>query len=105
MEELHPIAKANCQIGLAVIVEIPRRTAEAAALQIYAPFLRHIPKSAAAQIVQQAAGAVRRAAHEKKIGLAIAIIVEETRAAARSDLDAASPRTFRHERIRLHRKS
>src|SRR5712664_1270371 len=70
-----------------------------------ARFLRHIPKFAAAKIAQQAAGAVRRAAHEKEIGLPIAIVVKETCASAWSNFDAASPCTLRHKRIRLRRKS
>src|SRR5216684_2785329 len=70
-----------------------------------ARFLRHIPKFVAAKIAQQAAGAFRRAAHEKKIGPPIAIVVKETCASARSNFDAASSSTLRHKRIRLRRKS
>ncbi len=102
MEKLHPIAQANCQIGLAVIVEIPRRTSEAAPSEMDACFLGHIVESYIAHAAQQPARAFRRTAYEEKIGLAIAIIVEEASASARSNLDAASPRTFC---IRFRRKS
>ena len=105
MEKLHPIAQANCQIGLAVIVEIAGRTSEAAPSEMDTCFLGHIVESSIAHAAQQPARAVRRTAYEEKIGLAIAIIVEEASASARSNLDAASPRTFWHERIRLRRKS
>ena len=55
--------------------------------------------------MEQAAGAIRGAAHQKKIGLPIAVIIEETCARARSDLNAAAPHTLGHKRIRLRRKS
>src|SRR5260370_39213359 len=70
-----------------------------------ARFLRHIVESAIAYALQQAAGPVRRPAHQEKIGLAIAVVVEEARAGARSNLDAASPQTLRPDRIRLRRES
>ena len=90
---------------MAVIVEIPGRTSEAAPVQANSSLLGHIREASIAQIAQQTARAVRRAAYQKKIRLAIPIVVEPAGAGARSDFDAASSCTPRDKRIRLRSKS
>src|SRR6267154_4773617 len=90
---------------MAVIVEVPGRTSEATPVQANSSVLGHIREASIAQIAQQSARAVRRAAHQKKIRLAIPIVVEPAGAGAWADLNAASTRTPRHKRIRFRSKS
>src|SRR5260370_4839702 len=87
MKKFHAIAQANRQIGFAVVIEITRRASQAASREMNPRLLGHIGKSSVAEIVQQMAGAIRRAAHQKKIALPIAIVIKETSAAAWPALD------------------
>src|SRR6266403_1299837 len=65
----------------------------------------HIFESPITLIVQQAAEAIRRAAHQKEIRLPIAIVIEETGARARPDLNVTCARTLRNKNVWLRRKS
>src|SRR5437764_9258656 len=101
----YTVTQTNRQIRMAVIVEIPGRTSEAAPIQANSHLLGHIREASIAQTAQQSARALHRAAHQKKIRLAIPIVVEPAGAGARSDFDAASTCTPRHKRIRFRSKS
>jgi hypothetical protein len=51
-KEPHAVAQTNGQIDLTVIIKIPRRTSKTAVHKGQAEFLRHIPESSLAQIVE-----------------------------------------------------
>ena len=105
MEKLHSIAQANCQIGLTVIVEVSSRTTQTTTDHAKSGFPGPVLKSAIAEIAQQAAGAVRGATNQKKIGLAVAVVVEEAGAGTWSGRVIFSTRCFGHKRVDLLRKA
>src|SRR5207245_9092163 len=101
MEKLHSIAQANCQIGLTVIVEVSGRTTQTTTDHAKYGFPGPVLKSAIAEIAQQAAGAVRGATNQKKIGLAVAVVVEEAGAGTWSRRVLFSTRCLGHKRVDL----
>src|ERR1700674_340309 len=103
-KEPNAITQAHGQIRMAIIVEITGRAAKATASSLNSGFLRHIAESSVAEIVQQAAAAVRRAAHEKKIGFTIAVVVEKASTGARPRKTVRGALGLRHKRIWLRRE-
>lgn len=70
---------------MAVVIEIARGAAEAAAADGEASFGSDVGKFAVAEIAKQMAGAIGGCADEKEIRLAVAVVIEEAGAGGRAD--------------------
>ena len=99
-QQLHAVAQADGQIGVAVIVKVARGAAQAAAMQArpascVTSAKRPSPRLCSRRLVPSALRA-----HQKEIRLAIAVVIDEAGTRARAGRDAAtSARGRRDERL------
>ena len=73
-------SRAHGEITATVVVVIAGRAADAVRSRIESGFLRHILELAVSQIVVERHAAFRAVAGKKDVDLAVAIVVEKTRA-------------------------
>src|ERR1700722_18012 len=85
VKKTNAVRETNGKICVAVVIEITRGAAEATAGEFEAGFPGDVGEFSVAEIVEEAAGAVGGGADEEEVGFAVAIVIEEADASARSD--------------------
>ncbi len=84
-QQMDAVAQAYGEVSLAIVIKIAGRAAQAAARERNAGSQRHICKLSVSQVAQKMARAVGCATHQKKVGPAVTIKIEEARASACSN--------------------
>src|SRR5450432_202559 len=102
-QQMYAVAEAHREIGVAIVIEIARGATQAAALQRNPYGLRDVREPSATEIVKQATGTVRRRAHQEKIRLVVAVVVDEAGACTGAKGRGRSTGCGRHERLLLER--
>ena len=83
-QEVHAVLETDAKVRVTVVIEIAGGASETRATESETAALRHVLKPALSDVVQQPARTVGGRAHQEKVRLAVAVIIEKTRARARA---------------------
>src|SRR5690349_1766384 len=82
MQQVNSVALADRRVGLVVVIEITRGTAESAAGKAQSGSSRYIVKASVAGVVQQVRASLCGRADEQQIGFAVGVVIKKAGACA-----------------------